>query len=260
MNPKNKLAEMPVRPLLYTMAVPLMLSLLIQSLYNIVDSIFVARLSETALTAASLVYAIQFLMIAIGVGTAVGLNALLSRKLGVSSTAVAFFGIYYKLQNFLMMPVNGLGQAAIPVVGFNYGSGQSDRVKQAWKVLLPTGVVFALCGTAVFLLFPAQLLGLFSASDEMLAFGVPALRIISVTFLFAVTTILCGYFASGLGNGVVNMIGGALRQLVVLVPCLWLFIRTMGIDRAWFAFWVSEVIACAYSLWATKKELRNKGK
>ena len=71
MNPKNKLAEMPVRPLLYTMAVPLMLSLLIQSLYNIVDSIFVAHLSETALTAASLVYAIQFLMIAIGVGTAV---------------------------------------------------------------------------------------------------------------------------------------------------------------------------------------------
>lgn len=180
--------------------------------------------------------------------------------LGVSSTAVAFFGIYYKLQNFLMMPVNGLGQAAIPVVGFNYGSGQSDRVKQAWKVLLPTGVVFALCGTAVFLLFPAQLLGLFSASDEMLAFGVPALRIISVTFLFAVTTILCGYFASGLGNGVVNMIGGALRQLVVLVPCLWLLIRTMGIDKAWFAFWMSEVIACAYSLWATKKELRNKGK
>lgn len=180
--------------------------------------------------------------------------------LGVSSTAVAFFGIYYKLQNFLMMPVNGLGQAAIPVVGFNYGSGQSDRVKQAWEVLLPTGVVFALCGTAVFLLFPAQLLGLFSAGDEMLAFGVPALRIISVTFLFAVTTILCGYFASGLGNGVVNMIGGALRQLVVLVPCLWLLIRTMGIDRVWFAFWVSEVIACAYSLWATKKELRNKGK
>ena len=452
MNPKNKLAEMPIRPLLYTMAVPLMLSLLIQSLYNIVDSIFVARLSETALTAASLVYAIQFLMIAIGVGTAVGLNALLSRKLGqkkpeeacraattglflmlgtslvftlvgllfsnqiaaaltgdpelqqlcreylsvnlvfcwgiflqtygqrllqavgdtvlsmvsliigavvniildpimifgllgcpamgirgaaiatvigqligaaaalwfnrvknpvihvrlkgyrflwqdvadiyrvglptivmqaigsvmtfavngillgVSSTAVAFFGIYYKLQNFLMMPVNGLGQAAIPVVGFNYGSGQSDRVQQAWKVLLPTGV--AVCyaegimvlGFCIFEFFPGQVLGLFSASDEMLAFGVPALRIISVTFLFAVITILCGYFASGLGNGVVNMIGAALRQLVVLVPCLWLLIRTMGIEKAWFAFWVSEVVACAYSLWATKKELRNKVK
>ena len=309
MNSKNKLAEMPIRPLLYTMAVPLMLSLLIQSLYNIVDSIFVARLSETALTAASLVYAIQFLMIAIVIGQLIGAAAALwfnrvknpvihvrlkgyrflwqdvadiyrvglptivmqaigsvmtfavnSILLGVSSTAVAFFGIYCKLQNFLMMPVNGLGQAAIPVVGFNYGSGQSDRVKQAWKVLLPTGVVFALCGTAVFLLFPAQLLGLFSASNEMLAFGVPALRIISVTFLFAVITILCGYFASGLGNGVVNMIGGALRQLVILVPCLWLLIQTVGIDKAWFAFWVSELIACAYSLWAVRKELRNKVK
>lgn len=101
-------------------------------------------------------------------------------------------------------------------------------MKQAWKVLLPTGIIFALCGTAVFLLFPRQLLGLFSASEEMLAFGVPALRIISVTFLFAVVTILCGYFASGLGNGVVNMIGGALRQLVVLVPCLWLLIQSFG--------------------------------
>lgn len=87
----------------------------------------------------------------------------------------------------------------------------------------------------------------------MLAFGVPALRIISVTFLFAVLTILCGYFASGLGNGVVNMIGGALRQLVVLVPCLWLLIRTMGIEKAWFAFWVSEVIACASACGQRKK-------
>ena len=221
MNPKNKLAEMPIRPLLYTMAVPLMLSLLIQSLYNIVDSIFVARLSETALTAASLVYAIQFLMIAIGVGTAVGLNALLSRKLGQK-----------KPEEACRAATTGL------------------------FLMLGTSLVFTLVG----LLFPAQLLGLFSASDEMLAFGVPALRIISVTFLFAVTTILCGYFASGLGNGVVNMIGGALRQLVVLVPCLWLLIRTMGIDKAWFAFWMSEIVACAYSLWATKKELRNKGK
>lgn len=159
MDPKNKLGAMPVRPLLYTMAVPLMLSLLIQSLYNIVDSIFVARLSETALTAA------------------VGLNALLSRKLGQKKPEEACRAATTGL---FLMPVNGLGQAAIPVVGYNYGSKQSDRVKQAWKVLLPTGIVFALCGTVVFLLFPRQLLGLFSASEEMLAFGVPALRIISV--------------------------------------------------------------------------------
>ena len=89
MNSRSKLAEMPIRPLMYTMAVPLMLSLLVQSLYNIVDSIFVARLSEAALTAASLVYSVQFLMIAVGVGTAVGLNALLSRKVGEHKTEEA---------------------------------------------------------------------------------------------------------------------------------------------------------------------------
>ena len=109
MNSRNKLAEMPIRPLLYTMAVPLMLSLLVQSLYNIVDSIFVARLSETALTAASLVYSIQFLMIAVGVGTAVGLNALLYRKRRLISDysalptihkIIQFKNFYKKLRDF----------------------------------------------------------------------------------------------------------------------------------------------------------------
>lgn len=112
MEPNNKLGATPIRPLLYTMAVPLMLSLLIQSLYNIVDSIFVARLSEAALTVASLVYAIQFLMIAIGVGTAVGLNALLSRRLGQKKPAeacrAATTGLFLMLGTALVFTMVGL--------------------------------------------------------------------------------------------------------------------------------------------------------
>lgn len=442
MNSRNKLAKMPIRPLLYTMAVPLMLSLLVQSLYNIVDSIFVARLSETALTAASLVYSIQFLMIAVGVGTAVGLNALLSRKIGehkneeacqaamtglflmiitslifsaigiflsdtianqmavdpelqslckqylsinlvycwgiflqtygqrllqavgdtilsmisliigailniildpimifgllgcpamgirgaaiatvigqlvgaiaallfnrfknplihvhlknyrfswkdvadiyrvglptiimqaigsimtfavnsillpISATSVAFFGIYYKLQNFLMMPINGLGQAAIPIVGYNYGDKKYSRVQQTWKTLLPTGAVIALCGTIIFWCFPGQLLQLFSASQEMLTLGIPALRIISISFVLAAVTILCGYFSSGLGNGIINMISAAIRQLILLVPCLWLFIKFSGISHSWYAFWIAEIVACIYSYCMSHKLLK----
>ncbi len=442
MNTKNKLADMPIQPLLYTMAVPLMLSLLVQSLYNIVDSMFVAKLSETALTAASLVYSIQFLMIAVGVGTAVGLNALLSRKIGqhkaeeacqaattglllmlitslifsvagiffsgtiasmltsepklqelcrqylsinlvycwgiflqtygqrllqavgdtilsmisliigallniildpimifglfgcpamgikgaaiatvigqiagaivallfnrfknpfihvsfknyhfdwqdvadiyrvglptiimqaigsvmtfvvnsmllsVSTTAVAFFGVYYKLQNFLMMPINGLGQAAIPIVGYNYGAKKSERVHQTWKVLLPTGIVIALCGTLIFYALPKQLLQLFSASSEMLVLGIPALRIISISFVFAAVTILCGYFASGLGNGMVNMVSAAIRQLVLLIPCLWFLIKAFGITHGWYAFWIAETVACIYSYCTSHKLLK----
>ncbi|MCD7956126.1 MAG: MATE family efflux transporter [Lachnospiraceae bacterium] len=441
---QNKMAVMPMNTLLLTMSVPLMLSLLVQSLYNIVDSIFVSRYSEQALTATSLVYAVQFLMIAVGVGTNVGLNSLLSRYVGakkeedacraattglilnvasalifslvgiffskpiasmmtsdpdlrtlciqymqvcvifcygtfiqtygqrllqavgdtilsmislisgaviniildpimifgllgcpemgirgaaiatvigqctgavvalvlnktknpvihvhfkgyhfnmddvkaiyrvgmptivmqaigsvmtfavnavlmsVSTTAVAFFGVYYKLQNFLMMPMNGLGQATIPIVGFNFGAGNKDRIKQAWKCVVPAGIVMALIGTVIFLAFPKQLLGLFAASEEMLSIGVPALRIISVTFVFATMTIIFGYFGSGLGNGVINMIGGAIRQLVVLVPLVWVFTNFFGISYTWYAMWISEVLAFLYSFISIRKETKKK--
>ena len=173
--------------------------------------------------------------------------------LDVSTTAVAFFGIYYKLQNFLMMPINGLGQATIPIVGYNFGSKSFDRVQQTWKILLPTGIVIALCGTIIFCIFPEQLLLLFSASPEMLSLGIPALRIISISFVFGAITILCGYFSSGLGNGVINMVGSAIRQLVVLVPCLYILIKEMGISYSWYAFWIAEVIACAYSYLSSRK-------
>ncbi len=441
---QNKMGVMPINKLLFTMSVPLMLSLLVQSLYNIVDSIFVARLSEQALTATSLVYSVQFLMIAVGVGTNVGLSALLSRRIGagkagdacraattglilnvitaiifsvigilgarpiaslmtddadlrelciqymsicvvfcygiflqtyaqsllqavgdtvlsmlsvisgaivniildpimifgllgcpsmgirgaaiatvigqfvgaavglicnklknpvvhvrfsgyrfnptdvkeiyrvgmptiitqaigsvmtfavnyvlmsVSATAVAFFGVYYKLQNFLMMPMNGLGQAALPIVGYNYGAKNRERILTVWKRAIPAGMIIALMGTVVFLIFPNFLLGLFSASDEMLALGVPALRIISLTFVLSAFTIITGYFGAGLGNGVINMISGAIRQLIVLVPLIWLFVTFFGISYAWYAMWFSELLAAAYSFISIRAEMNKK--
>lgn len=178
--------------------------------------------------------------------------------LGVSTTAVAFFGVYYKLQNFLMMPINGLGQAVIPIVGYNDGAGKTKRVQETWKVLLPTGIVLALCGTVLFCVLPEQLLSLFSASPEMLLLGTPALRIISVSFALAAVTVLCGYFSSGLGNGVINMVGASIRQVALLVPCLVMLIRTAGIASGWYAFWIAEAAACLYSYGASKKLLKKK--
>ena len=86
MDKRNKMEKMPIKKLVFDMALPMMLSLLIQSLYNIVDSIFVSKISEDALTATSLAYPVQMLMIAFGVGSAVGLNAILSKSLGEKST------------------------------------------------------------------------------------------------------------------------------------------------------------------------------
>ena len=429
---QNKMGVMPMGKLLMQMSVPLMISLLIQSLYNIVDSMFVAGYSEEALTATTLVYPVQFLMIAVGVGTAVGMNALRSRRLGqkrteeacqaagtglfivlaeslvfcllgvfakqqiaamltddpdlmraclsylsinlvwcwglflqtyaqrllqavgdtvlsmisliigaavnivldpimifgyfgcpemgvagaaaallfnrfrnpvihvhlkgyvfrwqavkdifrvgfptiimqaigafmnyaanwillgVSSTAVATFGVYYKLQNFLMMPMNGLRQAAIPIAGYNLGAGNGDRIVSLKRILTRSAIVFALIGTAVLMAVPAQLLSLFSASDEMLAYGFPALRIISVTFVFSTLTIVWGYLGSGLGNGVISMIAGFLRQLGILIPLMYVLTKFAGLPWTWFAFWAAEGAAFLYTRRAIQKEVTAK--
>ena len=445
MEKENKMAVMPMPKLIITMSLPLMLSLLIQSLYNIVDSIFVAKLGEEALTATSLVFPMQMLMIAVGVGTGVGVNAVLSRNIGAqntamvenvamtglilslistvvfmimgftctrsfvhaftenetiagysiqylsicmifcvgslvstmfqrflqsvgdtfysmvsliagaatnlildpimifglmgfpvlgirgaaiatvigqcvsavvaiwlnavknpavkitwkyykidkrivaqiykvglptivtqaigsvmmaavngilmpfSSTAVAFFGVYYKLQNFLFMPMNGLGQAAIPIVGFCFGSKNYERIKEAIRTVLPIGIGISLVASAVFMAFPHGLLGLFSPSSEMLVIGVPALRIICVTFAFASVTMILGYAMSGLGNGLINMLGTALRQLIIFVPLAYLFASYIGIEKVWYSMWISEIAAMGYAIAASKNVLKKCG-
>lgn len=438
----NKLESMPMPQLVANLSLPLIVSLLVQSLYNIVDSVFVAKLSEPALTATSLVFPVQLLMIAVGVGTGVGVNAALSRNIGAkntetvekvattgillsllsavvfvilglcctnafvslftqdeeiaaysaqylsicmifcagslvatmvqrflqsvgdafysmvslvagaltnllldpilifgllgmpalgvrgaaiatvigqwvsagvaiwlnlkknpivhirlkgyspdlgsivqiykvglptiitqalgslmmaaanailmpfSPTAVAFFGVYYKLQSFLFMPMNGLGQAAIPIVGYSYGAKKYARIGEALRIMLPSAVAISLVITLVFELFPAQLLGFFSPSPEMLAIGVPALRIIAPTFAFGAVTIILGYAMSGLGSGVINMVGTALRQLVVFIPLAYLLAAYCGIDKVWYAFWVSEISAMCYAIFASGRTMR----
>jgi putative MATE family efflux protein len=175
-----------------------------------------------------------------------------------SSTAVAFFGVYYKLQNFLFMPMNGLGQAAIPIVGFSYGAGNNERIKKAIRTVVPIAAGIALLATILFMSVPQILLGFFSPSDEMLKIGIPALRIIAVTFIPASITMVLGYSMSGLGNGLVNMIGTGLRQLILFVPILYVFARCFGVEHCWYAVWISEVVAVIYSITATVGILRNK--
>lgn len=431
--------------LMLNMSLPLMFSLLIQSLYNIVDSIFVARLGQDALTAVSLAYPVQILMIAVSVGTSVGINSLLSKSIGeknavltgnvattgvllallgaavftllglfctdgfaamftddpvirdacaeylricmllclgtflgtmfqrflqsvgntfgsmltlaagavtnlvldpilifgllglpalgirgaaiatvigqwvaaiyavllnrlrnpavqprwrgyrlegqiladiyrvglptivtqalgslmvsainailmpLSPVSVAFFGVYYKLQNFLFMPMNGLGQAAIPIVGYNYGAKRPDRVWAAFRTAVPMAAGVALLATALFCAIPGPLLKLFDADAEMLALGVPALRIISVTFVFAAVTMILGYAASGLGSGFVNMVSTGLRQFVILVPLVWLLAETAGVRFVWYAFWAAEPAAAAYAAFHSIRLLRQRG-
>ena len=430
---QNKMGVMPIPKLLLTMAIPLMLSLLVQSLYNIVDSIYVSRISEKALTATSLAYPVQILMIALGVGTAVGINALLSRLLGQkkhedvtkgavtglvvaalssllfivvglffanaiahaitgdaetacmcadylrivtlfctgsfletmiqrflqasgktglsmvslivgagtniildpififtfgmgirgaaiatvigqwlgaatalllnmlcnpevkisfrgfrlekktvaaiykvgfptiimqamgsvmnfgmnallgAGTAVAFFGAYFRLQSFLFMPMNGLGQACLPIIGYNYGAKKPDRIRETVKTALKWGIILGLLFTALFMALPGPLLSLFNASEEMLSLGVSAIRIICVTFALASVTMILGLCASGLGNGTINMIGTAIRQVILLLPCFATLKTIFGLQYAWFAMWIAEISAMLFAVISTRK-------
>lgn len=441
---ENKMGAMPIKKLVITMSLPIMISMLVQSLYNIVDSIFVAKISENALTATSIAYSAQILQIAVAVGTGVGVNALVSRTLGAkhfekvnqaattglfltiasslifvlwgifgtepfikqftdnpdiiskgtaylqicqifstgiflgtltqrllqatgktfssmvaqlfgavvniildpimifgmfgfpkmgiagaaiatvigqwsaaiigfilnyvqnkdihfvfknykfdkesffeiykvgaptiltqafgsimvaamnailimfSATAVAFFGVYFKLQSFLFMPMNGLGQGALPIIGFNFGAKNGQRVKETCQTVCIIAGAIGLIGTCVFMICPQLLLSLFSASNIMISIGKPALRIISVSFVFASLTLVIGYLISGLGNGMVNMLSTAIRQLIVLLPCVILLGQLGNIHYVWFAFWVSEFLAFLFAWYSLKKELAKK--
>ena len=132
-----------------------------------------------------------------------------------SDTAVAFFGVYFKLQNFVFMLMNGLGQGALPIGGFNTGAKNWKRVKDTCRVSLGFAAVIACVGVVIFESVTGMLLACFKAGAGMMQIGIPAQRIIAPTILFAAGTMVTGYLISGFGNGMVNMTGTAIRQLII---------------------------------------------
>lgn len=430
---ENKMGIMPENKLLLNMALPMILSMLIQACYNIVDSYFVAKLSEDALNAVSLAFPVQNLMIAVSVGTGVGINALLSRSLGqkdqeranrtamngvmlevvsglvftvlgltcarlfytiqtdipgiveygadyltiiagcsmgiflsvacerlvqatgrtvyamviqgtgsvinlildpilifglfgfprmevagaavatvtgqmigglvglylslthnpelqmsvaglrpsreiikgiysvglpsiimqsigsvmvfgmnqiliaFTATATAVFGIYFKLQSFIFMPVFGLNNGMVPIVAYNYGAQKPERITRTVKLAMAYAVGIMAVGFALFQLFPDVFLSLFEAEGEdagdLLTIGVPALRIISFHFLVAGICVVSMSVFQALGHGVLSLIVAIVRQLIVLLPTAFLLSRLGGLDVVWWAFPAAETIA-----------------
>ena len=441
---ENKMGVMPVGKLLFTMSLPIMISMLVQALYNVVDSMFVARVSENALTALSIAFPIQNLMIAVSVGLGVGLNAVVSRALGAkdtkgvnraatngimlmficgllfmlggatlvrpyfemqtdieeivtsgidytsivmmgsmgvfmqilferllqstgrtmltmfsqgigaiiniifdpififgyfgfpkmgvagaayatvlgqwvaallglilnirmnpevsinmkgfrphgatirlilsigipsvvmqsigsvmtflmnqiliafSSTAVAVFGVYFKLQSFVFMPVFGLTNGTVPIVAYNFGARKGERMKKTIQYSVYAAIAIMICGALIFQAIPDKLLMLFDASDEMLRVGVPALRIISLSFPLAGFGIGAGAVFQALGFSVYSMVISLIRQLVVLIPCAYLIGRLTGdVTGVWWAFVVAEVVSLTVSALYLRRVNRN---
>ena len=431
---ENIMGTMAINPLLIKLSVPMMISMLVQALYNVVDSIFVSHVSENALTAVSLAYSLQSVMFAVGIGTGVGVNALLSKSLGekdqyranktaenglflalcsylaflvigltvvrpyfyaqttdadiaeqgvryltvccvlsfgmfmqvmnekllaatsrtnlsmisqlvgaivniildpififgycgealsgttgaavatvigqfcgagvsfffnlkknpdiqldfkgfrpsaeaikriyvvglpsiamqcvgsvmtffmnqilmaFSATAVAVFGVYFKLQSFVFMPIFGMNNGMVPIISYNYGARKPDRVKKTIKCAICYAEGIMLIGFLLFQFVPDKLLGLFAASDAMLAMGEPALRTICFHFLLAGISIILSSTFQALGNGLFSLIISICRQLVVLLPAAWLLSKTGNVNMVWWAFVIAEFVSLALSI------------
>ncbi len=426
---ENKMGVKPISSLLFSMGIPIMISMMVQALYNIVDSIFISRVGEKALTAVSLAFPIQIIMISVGVGTSIGVNALLSRRLGekradlasnvamhglflvliisaiialfgatlpfwfiklftndktiiemgnsylfiitvfsiglfgqlilerimqstgdtihpmitqatgaiiniildpilifgyfglpamgvkgaaiatiigqfcglglgfiflftkihdikidfrkfsvhketirgifrvgfpsiimqsigsvmsigmnsiligFSATAVAVFGVYFRLQSFIFMPIFGLSTAMISIVAFNYGARNKKRITAAIKLTTLIALSIMSVGTLTFQFFPIPLLKMFDASGDMLTIGVKALRTISFAFPFAGIAIVLSVSFQALGKGVYSMAMSIVRQLVVLLPAAYLLSLTGNVSSTWYAFLIAEGVS-----------------
>ncbi len=432
---ENKMGYLPVQRLIITMSLPMMVSMLVQALYNVVDSIFVAQIGENALSALSLAFPMQNLMIALGSGTGVGINALLSKSLGekrfdranasantglllaflsfvvflvlgltaahpfiaaqtsdpeilnygstylkivtalsfglffqmtferllqstgqtiysmisqatgaivniildpimifgllgfprlgiagaayatvigqvvaaiiglimnlkfnkeiqlsmrgilrpekgvigriyavgipsslmiavgsimtyflnrillaFSTTAVAVFGVYFRLQSFFFMPLFGLNSGMIPIIAYNYGARNKERILNALRFAVTLAVSIMIVGMLVFEIAPNLLLSLFNASADMRTIGVPALREIAICFPFAGACIGLGSVFQAFGKGTYSLVISVARQLVVLLPAAWLLARLGNINLVWFSFPIAEIASTALSI------------
>ena len=174
-----------------------------------------------------------------------------------SESALNVFGIYFKLQSFIFMPIFGLTNGMIPIIAFNYGAQKKERVYSTMKLSAVSAVAYMLVGFTAFQTVPEFLLGFFNASQDMIAVGVPALRIISISFMLAGFSIVCISTCQALGKSIYSLIVSVIRQLVVLIPAAFLLSLAGNVNLVWWAFPIAEVFGCASCIIFVTRVLRS---
>ncbi|MBR7088219.1 MAG: MATE family efflux transporter, partial [Mogibacterium sp.] len=170
-----------------------------------------------------------------------------------SDLAVTTFGVYFKLQSFVFMPLFGMNNASVPIIAYNYGADRKDRLEQAMRLGVRYGIGVMTCGTLLFWLFPEQLMALFNAPPEMVTMGIVALHIMSLNFPFAGYAIMRGAAFQALGKSVYSMNISLVRQLLIIIPCAFIFAKIGGVNMVWWAFPVAEVAGTTMSVLYTRR-------
>ena len=197
----------------------------------------------------------SILMMAIGSIMTYCMNLILA---AFSTTAAAVFGVYFKLQSFFFMPVFGLNNGLIPILAYNLGARKKQRINEALKFAITLAICIMLCGTLAFELVPEVLLRLFNASDDMLAIGTPALRIIAFHFPLAACGIVMGSIFQAFSQSFYSLIVSLGRQLVVLIPVAWLLSLSGNVNNVWWCFLIAEGVAMVLSTFFFRKVYRKK--
>ena len=187
----------------------------------------------------------SIIMSSIGSVMTFGMNKILG---AFNSTAVAVFSAYFKLESFIFMPVFGLNNGIVPIIAYNYGARKPDRIKKAVDLGILYGLGIMAVGVALFWLIPDKLLGFFNASDYMLEIGVPALRLISLSFLPAAVGIVTSSVCQALGHGILSLTVSVLRQLVLILPVAWLLGHFVNLTAVWLAFPFAEIFSFTLSM------------
>ena len=183
---------------------------------------------------------------AMGTVMTLALNGIL---IAYTETAVAVFGVYFRVQSIAMMPLFGMTGAAMSIIAFNYGAQNKKRVMRTWRIAMTAGIVMMVLMSSIFLLLPDQILSLFNATDEMLRIGRSALTIIPLGLVFASASIVCSVMFQAIGKGTYSMYLSLARQLLVLVPAAWLLSKIFHeVTAVWWAFPIAEVFTIAVAL------------
>ncbi|MEY8337451.1 MATE family efflux transporter [Lachnospiraceae bacterium 62-35] len=196
----------------------------------------------------------SIIMMSIGSIMTFGMNKIL---MAFTSTAAAVFGVYFKIQSFVFMPVFGMNNGLVPIIAYNYGARKSKRIKQAITSGVICAMVIMVAGFIVFQVCTDSLLGIFKASDYMKEIGIPALRIISISFLMAGFGIICSSLFQAMAHGFLSLMVSLVRQLVVLLPTAYILAKTVGLHAIWWAFPIAELFAFVLSSIFLKNVIKN---
>ena len=171
-----------------------------------------------------------------------------------SDTAVAFFGAYFKVQQLIVMTVNGLIQGCLPIMSFNYGAGKKDRLQQSYRSGRKIATCMMAVGTLLVLVFPNQILALFSASKAMREFGIPAMRIMAIGFIFSGISTMAATYAQATNKLIQSIVIQLLRQAVLLLPVMWVCNLLFHIWGIWIAFPITEIVVMIVSILIVKSD------